>query len=228
VAVPAQLLALWLAFAGSHLALSSTRIRPRLIARIGFQPFLGVYSLIALALFIPLVRIYFRHRHAGPVLWTSLGPPGLALALNHALMAAGLVLVVAALLPGSAAPSAMSADPTAPVRARGITRITRHPLFAGLALFGAAHLLVNGALADVVFFGGFPVYAWIGSRHQDARLARQRPGYGTFVAETSFVPFAALMRGRQRLVPRELPWGAIVAGLVATGALRHWHGALFG
>jgi uncharacterized membrane protein len=228
VTVPAELLLLWMAFAGTHIALSSGRIRPRLIAGIGAQPFLGVYSLVALALFVPLVRLYFRHRHAGPVLWTSAGPPAGAVAANHVLMAAALVLVVAAVLPGSAAPSAMGAGAAAPLTARGTTRVTRHPLFAGLALFGIAHLLVNGALGDVVFFGGFPLYGWIGARHQDARLARQRPGYAAFVAETSFVPFAAIVRGRQRLVAGELPWAAIAGGLAATVALRHWHGTLFG
>ena len=99
---------------------------------------------------------------------------------------------------------------------------------AGASLFGLAHLLVNGALGDVLFFGGFPLFAWIGSRHQDERLARNKAGYRELVADTSFVPFAAVLSGRQRLIPRELPWGGFAAGVVLALAVRHWHGALFG
>ena len=97
-----------------------------------------------------------------------------------------------------------------------------------MALFGVAHLLVNGSLADVVFFGGFPLFVWIGTRHQDARLARDRPGYRDLVAQTSLLPFGAIVAGRQRLVTAELPWRAIVAGLLLAAVVRRWHGTLFG
>ena len=45
--------ALWVLFALGHIGLSSRRLRPVLRARLGAQPFLGVYSLVALATFIP-------------------------------------------------------------------------------------------------------------------------------------------------------------------------------
>ena len=73
---------------------------------------------------------------------------------------------------------------------------------------------MNGAVGDVLFFGGFPLFVWIGSRHQDARLARDRPGYRELMAETSLVPFAAILAGHQRLVARELPLVPIAVGLV--------------
>src|SRR5499433_1585642 len=68
---------LWLGFAGSHLVLSSLPVRQRLIARIGENAFRGLYSLVAFAYFIPLVWIYFRHKHAGSTLWTLPMGPGL-------------------------------------------------------------------------------------------------------------------------------------------------------
>ena len=58
---------------------------------------------------------------------------------------------------------------TKPGTVKGVLRITRHPLFAGLALWGLAHVLVNGFLSDVVFFGGFPLFSLLGGAHQDAR-----------------------------------------------------------
>ena len=65
----------WAAFAGTHVWLSSARTRAALIERVGPQPFQGIYSLVALATFVPLVWIFARHKHAGPLLWMTLGPP---------------------------------------------------------------------------------------------------------------------------------------------------------
>jgi uncharacterized membrane protein len=219
---------LWATFAGSHMILSSARLRPRLRARLGEQGFRGLYSLIALAIFVPLVGVYWGNRHAGPLLWTTIGPPAVATALNHVLMALALVLLASSLLPASAAPSAMQAQPEGIARVRGMTRITRHPTLVAFALFGIAHLLVNGNLADVVFFGGFPLFTWIGARHQDERMARDRPGYRNVIAHTSIVPFGAILAGRQSLVPRELPLPGIVVGLGLATVLRIFHSTLFG
>ena len=37
-----------------------------------------------------------------------------------------------------------------------------------------------GALTDLVFFGGFSVFAWIGAAHQDSRKVVDVPGYAAF------------------------------------------------
>jgi uncharacterized membrane protein len=216
----------WVAFAGTHVWLSSVRTRTALIGTIGAQSFQGLYSLVALVTFVPLVWIFAAHKHAGPLVWTTIGPSGLARPLNHVLMAAAVVLFVASLLPSSTAPSAMQAH--GPAVARGILRVTRHPMLAAFALFGVAHLLMNGSVGDVLFFGGFPVFAWIGARHQDARKVREVPEYGALVATTSIVPFAAILAGRQRLVARELPLAAFAGGLLVTVLLRFYHRTLFG
>jgi uncharacterized membrane protein len=219
---------LWAGFAGAHLYLSGASVRPRLVARLGPDAFRGVYSLVALIWFGCLVWYYAHHKHTGPLLWTTLGPPALARALSHALMFLAFALLVPAVLPAHAAPSSMAAGGSDAGAARGLVRITRHPLLVGLALFGLAHLLVNGRVGDVVFFGGFPLFVWAGARHQDARLSGDRPGYRNLVAQTSVVPFAAVVAGRQRLVAAELPWGAIAAGLVLAAIVRWWHASLFG
>ena len=169
---------LWAGFAGAHLYLSGDDVRPRLVARLGPDVFRGVYSLVVLVWFGWLVWYWWHHKHTGPLLWTTLGPPVLARALNHVLMFAAFVLLVPAVLPASAAPSLTIAGGRDASVVRGLLRITRHPLLMALALFGLAHLLVNGTLGDVAFFAGFPLFVWIGTRHQDARLARDRPGYG--------------------------------------------------
>jgi uncharacterized membrane protein len=217
---------LWVAFMGTHVWLSSSGVRPRLIARLGAQAFQGLYSLVALATFVPLVWIFATHKHAGPLLWTTLGPAALARGANHVLMAVALVLFVASLLPRGAAPSSMLAR--GPAAVQGMTRITRHPMLASFGLFGIAHLLVNGSLGDVIFFAGFLLFTRIGGGHQDGRKAREIAGYDALIATTSIVPFGAIVTGRQRLVARELPLAAVVIGLVLTIVIRRYHGLLFG
>ena len=60
---------LWLAFAATHMVLSSVQLRPRLISVLGERPYQGLYSTVALLLFVPLVWVYFANKHAGPELW---------------------------------------------------------------------------------------------------------------------------------------------------------------
>lgn len=219
---------LWAGFAGAHLLLSGASLRPRLVARLGPDAFRGLYSLVVVVWFAALVWYYAHHKHTGPLLWTAVGSSAVAQLLSHGLMFLAFALLVPATLPAHVAPSSVRAGEHDVGAARGLLRITRHPLLVALALFGLAHLLVNGNLVDVVFFGGFPLFVWIGTRHQDARLTRDRPGYGALIAETSLVPFAAVLTGRQRVVAAELPWGAMGAGLAVAAAVRWWHASLFG
>src|SRR5204863_1311467 len=53
--------------------------------------------------------------------------------------------------------------------ARGIIRITRHPIMWGVMLWAAAHLLARGERAAAVFFGGFLVLAVLGTILMDRR-----------------------------------------------------------
>jgi len=214
----------WLAFAGSHLLLSSLRVRRTLVGLVGGEgPFAGLYSLVALAFFVPLVWTFSRHFHEGPLLWSMRDIPAV-----HAgamiLSALGLTLVVAAL----AQPSATGMDPRAVPRARGLSRITRHPLFAGLALWGLAHVLVNGFLVDVLFFGGFLVFGVVGATHQDSRkLTEQAQRLGPFYDETSLFPFGAILTRRNRLVLSELPWLALAIGALIAVVVYLLHPVLF-
>jgi uncharacterized membrane protein len=211
---------LWLGFAGSHLLLSHLPVRDRLVARLGAQPFQGLYSLIALAFFVPLVWVYFDHLHEGPWLWVL--PHGGALTrLVELGMALAFVLILAGLLRPS--PASLGAGPTAPT---GAFRIARHPMFMGIGLFGALHLLLNASATDVAFFAGFPIFALVGCAHQDQRkLAKHTPGYAEFVAATPFVPFTggATLRGLREMGPVPIVLGVVVA-LVVRWAHRFWEG----
>ena len=104
-------------------------------------------------------------------------------------------------------------------------RITRHPVFMGLGLFGALHLVANGFASDAVFWAGFPIFAAIGCAHQDHRkLATQGEAYRRWQAGTAFLPFSG--SGTWRGL-RELPRLAIPIGVALAIGLRLLHGPLF-
>jgi uncharacterized membrane protein len=215
MSIATEIALLWAAFAATHLGLASARVEPALRARLGERAFLGAYSLVALALFVPLLRLYFANPHAGPWLWAIAVDPPLRAALYGA-MAFALVLVAASLLrpsPASVAPGK--------AEVAGAYRITRHPLVLGLALLFALHLIPNASAADVAFFGGFVAFALAGAWHQDARKLRaSSPGFAEFHARTPFLPFtrAGALRGL-----REIPPAAWALGLALAAFARWWH-----
>ena len=210
----------WLAFAGSHWLLSSVVVRQRLIAVLGEWPFRGLYSIVALATFIPLVAAYFAHKHSGPWLWQiSLTMP--LLWVIYLGMTVAFILLAAAFMrpsPGSVIPGA-----AAP---RGAFRLARHPLFTAFALMGLVHLIANGSATDVVFFGGLAVYSLAGAWHQDQRkLALDTPGYRTFYEATPLLPFT---RPGRLLGLREMGPVPLVVGIGLTVLVRYYHAAWFG
>jgi uncharacterized membrane protein len=215
-----QIAALWVGFAGSHIVLSSVRLRARLAGALGEGAFLGLYSLVAFAFFVPLVAIYWGHRHEGVALWTP-GVEGLARMLLYVGMGAAFVLIVSSLI--SAGPAAIRPGSLTP---RGVYRITRHPQNMGFALFGALHVVANPFPSDVAFFGGFVVFGILGSWHQDLRKrVAGPPGFDAFVAATPFFPFTGrdTLRGLRELSPL-----ALGIGIALTVLLRTFHAQLFG
>lgn len=213
----------WVAFAGSHLVLSSLAVRRPIIARLGDRGFQGLYSLVALATFVPLIMSYWPRRNTGVLLWNLREVPGLR-ELSILLSGLALIGMVLSLINPSAAGMMAGNSP----RARGVTRITRHALFMALALWGLAHLLMNGWAIDVVFFGGFVIFAIVGGSHQDARKQATDDGsLSEFYAETSLLPFRAILSGRTRLVVAEISWVGVGVGIAAGVGIFLLHGRLF-
>jgi len=68
-----EVLLWWLAFAGSHLILSSSWLRPRLIALFTLWGYRALYSLAALATFLPLCFSYAAVKGSGTLLFPALG-----------------------------------------------------------------------------------------------------------------------------------------------------------
>src|SRR6185295_3085826 len=141
--------------------------------------------------------------------------------LAIALSVVGITLVVAGVVQPSHALTGMKQARGA----QGLTRIMRHPLFVGIALWALGHLLVNGSVTDARFYGGMALFSLAGAAHQDARKrATERERLGPFLEETSFLPFGAILAGRNRLAWEELPWAALGIGLtVAVGIYVYLH-----
>ncbi len=216
----------WLMFGGMHVIGSSTPVRTAVISRIGLLAFKGLYSLVALATFIPLCYFYLTHKHVGYFLYNSC----------HFLQLLAQLFMLAAfiiLLQGFTTANPMTSQAELTERfthtGRGIQRITRHPQNLSFALFGLAHLLTNPYAGDWIFYGGFIVYGIVSARHQDRRLLATGPEETKqFLADTSAIPFAALLKGKQRFGLDEYYPPALAAAVVIFILMRLLHPMLFG
>jgi uncharacterized membrane protein len=220
-----QVILWWAAFAGTHTLLTHPPIRSTLVARLGTALFQVLYSLIAFATFVPLVWTFFAHRPSTAIPLPQLAQvPGVWWA-TMLLMLVAFELVVL----GFARPNPLALSARAGSGAGGILRVTRHPAFMGVALFGLAHLLVNHGALDRAFFGGVLVYSVLGSAHQDWRKRREAgPEMERFYAETSFFPFVAIATGRTRFQGRELGGIPVAVGLVLFAVVFLFHHRWFG
>ena len=217
-AIPA-LIALWVAFLASHVGLSSARVRPALIARLGERGFMGLYSLVSFAFFLPLVWVYATNKHVGAYLWYGSAVAGMR-PVVYVGIAVALTLIVGSFLDPSPASLAPGSG-----RLRGVLRITRHPLFMGVGLLGLLHLLVVRVhVSDLVFFAGLPIVGVLGCWHQDLRKrAAGDPELTAFIDGTAFLPFAR--GGATGLIETPL---ALILGVGATVAIRWFHPQIFG
>lgn len=219
-----DLLTAALFFVGTHVGIAATPLRAELIGRVGERFYRLLFSLLSIAALVWLVMAY----RAAPYLplWHA-GSPMRALAL--AVMPLAFLLVVTSLVQPNPTAVGQAPDPDAPEPARGMLRITRHPMMWGIGLWAACHMLANPDLASAIFFGAFATLALGGAAALDHRLSREsRPGWGVFVQRTSFVPFMAILEGRQHAAWREIGWRPLAITLAAYAVVLWAHPWLFG
>ena len=209
-------------FVVTHLGLSHGSVRQGLVDKLGQWPFRGLYSFVSFGTLLPAAVLWWQNRHLGPVLWELPYWP-------ERILAAALVLFGLLLFMQSLATTSPASMVPAKIEARGVLRITRHPMNMFLAMWGLAHLLANGTFGDVAFFGAFVLVGLVGPYHMDARLKRGKgEKFVDFCRQTSVLPFAAILRGRNRLAIDELsfPLAAIAVALFVV--LIFFHGRFFG
>jgi uncharacterized membrane protein len=204
-----------LAFHGSHVALSSSRLRGQVREQIGERGFLLLYSALAIVTFLWFAVSYVQAPWIP--LWTA-GPWARWIPIV-AMPVATILLVTGYSTPNPTAVGMerrAAADDPAP----GILRVTRHPIMWALGLWALAHVPPNGDLASLLFFGSLAVLA-IGGTELIDRKKRLALGtnWGRLAEVTSNVPFLALLTGRTRLRLGEIGLLRIVAALLLYAVL---------
>lgn len=214
-------------FLAIHFCISGTRLRDALTARMGEGLYRGVFSLASI---VGIVWMSMAYSRAPAVdLWGQLIGlrPFVSALVFVAFLFAGIGLVTPTPTSvGMESKLVQGADIT-----RGMVRITRHPFLWGVALWALAHTIVNGDLPSLIFFGSLLLLALGGTLSIDAKRRRHfGEAWDRFAQGTSNVPFAAIVAGRNRLLPalREIGlWRPLIA-VAAYGLLLVLHGRLFG
>lgn len=116
--------------------LRELNVREPLVATLGEPAYKGIYSLISIAGFALI--IYGKAYSDFIAIWT---PPIWARHITMLLTLIALLLIVISQLPNN------------------LKRYFKHPMLMGVALWGGAHLLVNGDLASIILFGGFLIFS---------------------------------------------------------------------
>ena len=204
----------WLAllaalFVLQHLGVTSTGLRDRLVRAMGEKAYVAVYAVVSIVLLVLLIRAYNAAVPA-VLLW----PTGDLLRLVPlVLMPLALLLVIGGVMTRNPTTVGVVLDSGAEVPVAGVLKITRHPVQCGILIWSVGHLLANGDLPSLIFFGAFALISGFGMVLIDRRKQEVfGEGWTAFRDATSLLPFAAVASGRQSLGLSDIGW---VAPLVA-------------
>lgn len=205
-------------FIASHVVIAIPAVRRGLIARWSERGFLLFYSIMSVGLFVWLIAAAM---HAPTTaLWA---PAPWAYWVPVVLMPFASVLLGASIIAPNSLSIALVAGGLDP-RRPGAVALTRHPILWGLSLWGLSHVPPNGDTVMLTLFGGLGFFACVGmlvvERKKRSALGLER--WRALAADTSFLPFVALARGRARW-PRDArtllgaAFGATVAAFLLLG-----------
>ena len=159
------------------------------IAKRGPKAWKGIYSVLSLIGFVLIVYGYGLARQVPAVVYA---PPAWLRHLGTVLTIPAFILVAAAYVPGTR-----------------IKRAVGHPMVLGVKVWAVAHLLANGAVADLVLFGSILVWAVVNY----AAARRRDRAAGTVYA----------------VGPVSRDVRAVVIGLAVWAVFAFWlHGVLIG
>jgi uncharacterized membrane protein len=199
-------------------------LRRMLVGVMGEKFFRAAFALASIFGLVWLVREF----NAAPQieLWQTF--PG-ARALAAVVMAPAFLLLALAAGPKNptSVPAAIKAPGKFPLH--GVFRITRHPMLWAFSLWAAAHLLVNADAAALLFFGVILLTSLNGMVSIDAKREHAFPeSWRSFAAQTSILPFGAILAGRTPLVLAELSWLRLGLGAGLYLLFFLGHGVLIG
>lgn len=215
-------------FLGIHLFISGSPLRGVLAGRLGEGPYMALFSLASLAGVIWVATAY----NSAAISVDNVMLPGFPLPQWIAHLGA-LIMLIAFLFAfiglTTPNPTSVRGEKAMEKPVQGVLRITRHPFLWGVLIWAAFHFLANGDLAASIMFGAFVILTLAGTWSIDAKRRRALgEKWNSFAAQTSNVPFAAIIGGRQKLKLGEIAWWQWLGGLIAFGLLFYLHMALFG
>lgn len=211
-------------FVAMHI-LPAISARDAIVRKIGDPAYMGLFSL---ASFLGLAWMIFAYRNApaSEPLWVT--GTGIRIATAGLMLLAFVLLVC----------GTFSKNPTS-ILGRGalatqnewrnIFAVTRHPVMWATAIWALLHLLNRPDTASALFFGSLAFLAIAGTLRQEVR---NRKAWGkaweSFAAQTSYLPFAALVTGRTKLDFTALGGWPLVIAFALWAAILYFHGPLFG
>ena len=209
-------------FVGIHLGIAGTTMRERAIGILGRSAYMAAFAVATIIGFGWIVAAYNRAPYA--VTWGMLEwwkPIAIILMLP-----ASLLVVIGLTTPN---PTSVAQEGRVGQPAQGIVRITRHPFLTGVGLWALVHLIGNGNVASLIFFGTWAVVALAGTVSIDAKRRRLLgAAWEPFAAQTSIVPFAAIAAGRNRFNLREIGFWRWAIGLLAYVLMLGGHAPVVG
>ena len=211
-----------LVFLATHFV-TSTPLRRSLVEAIGERAYLGAYAAVS---FLTIGWMAWAYLRAPTLpLWQV---PGVGL-WPLVVMPFSLILVAAGVMSRNPSAVGQSQALRSEEPARGILRVTRHPVMWGIALWAAVHAAARGDTASLLFFGSFLALALAGTKLIDARKSDALgEDWRRFAEVTSNVPFTAIVEGRNRFVFAEIGWKRLLVGLGLFAVVLVAHPWLFG
>lgn len=209
-----------------HLLVSGTRLRNTLVGVIGEGAYMGLFSLASVAGIVWLSMAYGDARGSGGVWWDA------GTGARHASLVIQL-LAFLLVVPGLTTPNPTSVKQEGslarPDVVKGMLRITRHPFLWGVVVWAAGHLLVNGDAPSLLLFGSMLLLGLFGTWSIDAKRKRALgETWDAFAAQTSNIPFAAIVSGRQKLSLGEIGWWRIALAVGLWAIVLWGHERVFG
>ena len=190
-------------------------LRSRAEARIGARSWRLVFAALSIPSAVVVIGYFLAHRYDGIRLWNLQGLPGMV-PMVWIVTAISFLFLYPATYNLLEIPAVLK--PQVRLYATGIIRISRHPQAVGQILWCLSHALWIGSSFMLVTCAGLIGHHLFAVWHGDRRL-KQRFGdaFDKLRDETSVVPFAAVIEGRQTIIWTELLRPAQLGIAIAVG-----------
>ena len=190
-------------------------LRQRAEARIGARAWRLLFANASIPSAVVVIGWFLAHRYDGIRLWNLQGVPGMV-----PLVWIGTAVSFLFLYPATynllEIPAVLK--PQVRLYATGIIRISRHPQAIGQILWCITHALWIGSSFMLVTCFGLVAHHLFAVWHGDRRLQeRFGAAFNDLKANTSVLPFRAVIDGRQQLDWREFLRPAQLGILIAVG-----------